>query len=100
MNQTLLARMRCPYCNGDLRLTRNVRSDATGTTYGIVECRCFRFPIVGGVLLLSLTKGYGGAEEDLQPYVPIQIAAIQALDRGDVDGLLAWMRKDAPLVSR
>jgi hypothetical protein len=91
--------MVCPYCGGRFRISRPVDVDDERVRYGLVECRCFAFPVVDGVLLLSLAKGYGGAEEALQPYVPLQLAAIQHLGADDVDGLRAWIRRHAPLVA-
>src|SRR5947207_2570257 len=97
MRHELLACMRCPYCNGDFTLSKCVRSDANRIQYGLIECRCFRFPIVDGVLLLSLAKGYGGAEEELQPYAPLLVAAITFLENDDVEGLEQWMSRHIPL---
>jgi hypothetical protein len=91
--------MRCPYCNGAFRVRARVVVDGDAIRYGLIECRCFTFPIIDGVLLLSLAKGYGGSEEALQPYVPIQVAAIGHLEAGDVPGLLRWIRAHAPLVA-
>jgi hypothetical protein len=65
----------------------------------LLECRCFIFPVVDGVLLLSLAKGYGGAEEALQPYVPLRAAAIEYLQRDDVAGLQSWIRRHIPLAA-
>jgi Methyltransferase domain len=42
-------------------------------------------------------KGYGGAEEELQPYAPLQAAAIKYLQRNDVSGLRAWISRHLPL---
>jgi hypothetical protein len=98
MNRSLIPDLVCPYCNGKFSVACNVESTVTRLNYGILECRCFRFPVVDGVLLLSLSKGYGGAEESLQPYVPLQVAAIRYLEAGDLNGLWAWMRRHLPLV--
>lgn len=87
MERALLRDLVCPYCNGSFTVANGVETDADRLRYALVECRCFKFPIVDGVLLLSLTKAYGGAEEELQPYVPLQIAAIEFLGRGDARGL-------------
>jgi SAM-dependent methyltransferase len=73
------------------------RGDAERIQYGLLACRCFEFPIVDGIPLLSLAKGYGGAEEELQPYVPLQVAAIIHLQRKDVKGLRAWIARHIPL---
>jgi hypothetical protein len=96
----LLEQMVCPYCGGDFRIRRSVDGDDTRLRYGLVACRCFVFPVVDGILLLSLAKGYGGAEEALQPYVPLQVAAVTSLERGDVAGLQGWMRRHAPLAAQ
>jgi len=95
----LLEQMRCPYCGGGFHVRRTAARQADRLTYGLVECRCFAFPVVDGILLLSLGKAYGGAEEALQPYVPLQAAAVQHLERDDVEGLLAWMRRHAPFAA-
>src|SRR5436305_535759 len=91
--------MVCPYCGGPFTVTRPVDADDERVRYGLVECRCFAFPVVDGVLLLSLAKGYGGAEEALQPLVPLQVAAIRHLEADDVDGLRSWIRRHAPLAA-
>lgn len=91
--------MICPYCGGQFRISRTISRDDERLLFGLVECRCFTFPIIDGILLLSLAKGYGGAEEALQPYVPLQAAAIEYLERDDVRGLKAWIRRHAALVA-
>lgn len=90
----------CPYTGGPLRLAGGAIGDGDRIDFGLVRSESFDFPIVGGVLLLGLGKGYGGHEEGLAPYVPIQAAAIEHLGRGDVEGLLRWLRRHAPLVHR
>jgi SAM-dependent methyltransferase/uncharacterized protein YbaR (Trm112 family) len=95
----LLPLLRCPYCGGAMHLKREVESDVERIRYGLLACRCFEFPIVDGVPLLSLAKGYGGAEEELQPYVPLQVAAINHLQRNDVSGLRAWITRHLPLAA-
>lgn len=99
MDEQLLRLMRCPYCDGELAVSRRVRGDGNRLLYGLIDCRCFSFPVVAGILLLSLAKGYGGAEEELQPYVPLQVAAVEFLERDDVAGLLRWIDVHAPFVS-
>lgn len=99
MDRKLLADMNCPYCAGTYKIARECQGDDQHIRYGLIECRCFQFPVVDGVLLLSLNKGYGGAEEVLQPYVPMQMAAIQYLQKDDVAGLLDWMRRHVPLAA-
>jgi SAM-dependent methyltransferase/uncharacterized protein YbaR (Trm112 family) len=91
--------LQCPYCGGAMQLTREVEADAERIRYGLLACRCFEFPIVDGIPLLSLAKGYGGAEEALQPYVPLQVAAIKHLQRNDVAGLRAWIARHLPLAA-
>jgi hypothetical protein len=95
MRLDLLDQMRCPYCGGALRASG--ADDGGRLEYGLLRCECFEFPVIAGIPLLSLTKGYGGAEEDLVPQVPLQVAAIDHLRRGDVAGLHAWMGRHAPL---
>lgn len=99
MQRKLISELRCPYCNGGMRLAREVAGDAERLHYGLLACRCFEFPVVDGILLLSLAKGYGGAEEELQPYVPLQVAAIRHLQKDDVNGLKAWIKRHLPLAS-
>ena len=99
MERKLIADMHCPYCAGAFTVSHECEADAARIRYGLLDCRCFQFPIVDGVLLLSLNKGYGGAEEALQPYVPLQVAAIQHLKANDVAGLKAWIGKHIPLAA-
>src|SRR5437867_3640024 len=91
--------MVCPYCGGRFRVRRRVWQDDDRLHFGLVECRCFVFPVVDGILLLSLAKGYGGAEEALQPYGPLQVAAVRHLESDDVAGLRGWMRRHMPLAA-
>lgn len=82
-----------------MHVSKDVAGDAEQLKYGLLRCRCFEFPVVDGVLLLSLAKGYGGAEEELQPYVPLQVASIEHLRRGDIAGLRSWIRRYLPLAA-
>jgi hypothetical protein len=68
--------------------------------WALLRCRCFEFPIVDGVLLLSLAKGYGGSEEVLAPYMPLQVAAIQYLRANNLPGLRRWIERHIPLLHR
>ena len=99
MLRDLLPLLRCPYCGGAMRLKNEVEADLERVRYGLLACRCFEFPIVDGIPLLSLAKGYGGAEEELQPYVPLQVAAINHLQRNDINGLRIWIRRHLPLAN-
>ena len=99
MKRALLEIMQCPYCNGRFDISLEVEGDTERVTYGLLRCRCFEFPILDGILLLSLAKGYGGPEEDIQPYVALQVAAITYLQKRDVAGLRAWIRKHVPLAA-
>jgi ubiquinone/menaquinone biosynthesis C-methylase UbiE/uncharacterized protein YbaR (Trm112 family) len=99
MKRALLDSMQCPYCGGRFEVSSEVEGDTERLTFGLLRCRCFEFPVVDGIALLSLSKGYGGPEEDIQPYVPLQIAAITHLQKRDVAGLRAWMRKHMPLAA-
>lgn len=98
MDSSLIAEMVCPYCGSGLQVSKSVVQQGGRLQYGLVQCQCFVFPVVNGVLLLSLFKGYGGAEEAMQPYVPLQVAALRYLEREDVDGLKAWIRRHMPLI--
>ncbi len=99
MDKHLIAELSCPYCGGGFRIARECRTTAGRVNYGLLECRCFAFPVVDGVLLLSLAKGYGGAEEELQPYTPLLAAAVEHLGRDDIDGLQRWIRRHLPLAA-
>jgi SAM-dependent methyltransferase/uncharacterized protein YbaR (Trm112 family) len=99
MLRDLLPLLRCPYCGGAMRLKNEVEADLERVRYGLLACRCFEFPIVDGIPLLSLAKGYGGAEEELQPYVPLQVAAINHLQHNDINGLRIWIRRHLPLAN-
>jgi hypothetical protein len=102
MRRELVERMKCPYCLGNFDITHQIEEgEAAGRIkWGLLRCRCFEFPIVDGVLLLSLAKGYGGSEEVLAPYVPLQVAAIEYIRAGDVTGLRRWIDKHIPLLHR
>ena len=98
MRRDLIDELRCPYCNGSFTLIGP--PDEGSVEYGLLECRCFQFPIVGGILLLSLAKGYGIAEDRVLPYAPLQVAAVTHLQKGDVAGLRAWIDEHVPMVGR
>ncbi len=99
MKRALLEAMQCPYCGGRFEIASEVEGDTERLSFGLLRCRCFEFPVIDGILLLSLAKGYGGPEEDIQPYVPLQVAAIGFLHKRDIAGLRAWMRKHMPLAA-
>jgi hypothetical protein len=69
-------------------------------TYGLIECIYFEFPIVDGVLLLSLTKGYGGSEDILISYESFLAASITYIKADDLQGLQLWIEKNAPAVGQ
>ncbi len=101
MRHDLVDRMKCPYCLGSFSITHQVdEGEPDRIKWALLRCRCFEFPIVDGVLLLSLAKGYGGSEEVLAPYVPLQVAAIEYLRAGDVAGLRRWIARHIPLLHR
>lgn len=89
----------CPYCGGTFTITAEVEATAERVNWGLIECRCFEFPIIDGVLLLSLSKGAGGPEDELFPYAPLQVASIEFLKKNDVAGLRAWITKHIPSVA-
>jgi uncharacterized protein YbaR (Trm112 family) len=99
MLRDLLLSLRCPYCGGAMHLSREVEADVERIRYGLLACRCFEFPIVDGIPLLSLAAGFGGAQDELQPYVALQIAAIKHLQRNDVNGLRTWIARHMPLAA-
>ena len=49
---------------------------------------------------MSLAKGYGGTEEALQPYTPLQVAPLEFLDAGDIEGLRRWIDRHIPLLAQ
>jgi SAM-dependent methyltransferase len=100
MNRHLLSQLFCPYCGAALRLKRELAGSATRLQYGLIECRCFTFPVIEGIPLLSLAKGYGGAEETQQPYVPLQAAAVKFMQRDDLPGFKNWLARHLPLAAR
>ncbi|WP_405179233.1 methyltransferase domain-containing protein [Nocardia sp. NBC_01377] len=100
MRAATIEHLVCPYTGGPLVLDTVAARSGDDIDYGLVRGESFEFPIVAGVLLLGLGKGYGGHEEALAPYVPIQAAAVDYLRRGDVEGLLRWLRAHSPLVHR
>lgn len=99
MQRRVLAGMVCPYCNGPFTVVAGETGTDRRIDWGLVRCRCFEFPIIDGVLLLSLAKGYGGPEDELHPYVPLQVAAIKFLQAKDIDALRAWIAQHSPEVA-
>lgn len=97
MKREVIGRMKCPYCLGRFRAEHQVGDDQS-IRWGLLRCRCFEFPVVDGVLLLGLVKSYGGSEEVLAPYVPLQVAAIKHLRANDVPGLRRWIARHVPLL--
>ncbi len=100
MKRELVDQMRCPYCLGHFTIAQEHGEDGDRIKWGLLRCRCFEFPVVDGVLLLSLVKGYGGSEETLAPYVPLQVAAIEYIREGDIAGLQRWISRHLPLLHR
>jgi SAM-dependent methyltransferase len=98
MRRAFIDKLQCPYCLSSFSVTCALSGDNREVRYGLIKCSCFEFPIVNGVLLLGIVKGYGGAEEAIQPYVPLQVAAILFLRNRDLNGLAKWMQRHTPLV--
>src|SRR2546423_78744 len=40
--------MSCPYCGAGFRIRRTVSREQDRLEYGLIECRCFVFPVVDG----------------------------------------------------
>ncbi len=99
MKRSVVRDLVCPYCGGAFNVAAEVVATDERIEWGLIECRCFEFPIVDGVLLLSLAKGYGGPEDELNPYVPLLVAAIDYLRSSDVAGLKAWIGRHLPEVA-
>lgn len=97
MKKSTIEQLHCPYCLERFALTKEISGDVERVEYGLVKCGCFEFPIVEGILMLSLTKGYGGAEEGLLPYVALQTAAIALMKTSDLPALRSWIQSFAPL---
>jgi hypothetical protein len=101
MRRELISQMVCPYCLGRFSVTHSMEESGEGRiNWALLRCRCFEFPVVDGVLLLSLAKGYGGSEEVLAPYVPLQVAAFEYLRADDLAGLRGWIERHVPLLHR
>jgi SAM-dependent methyltransferase len=100
MKYDLIGQLRCPYCTGKFSLVKDLKSCGDRVVFGMVECNCFEFPIVDGVLLLSLTKGYGGSEDILIPYESFLAASITHIKAGDLEGLQVWIEKNAPAIGQ
>lgn len=99
MKYDLIEKMCCPYCTGSYKLVKNLKQTGNRINYGLVECNCFEFPIVDSVLLLSLTKGYGGSEDDLFPYEAFLAAAITYIKQDDLAGLQGWIEEKIPALA-
>ncbi len=100
MQRELISQMVCPYCLGRFSVTHSMEESAGRIKWALLRCRCFEFPVVDGVLLLSLFKGYGGSEDVLAPYVPLQVAAFEYLRADDLAGLRRWIERHVPLLHR
>ena len=98
MKRALICELRCPYCGGGFEIASESQADAERLRYGLLRCRCFEFPVVDGILLLSLANASGGLEP-LQPYVALLAAAVMHLQKNDVAGLRDWMRRHMPLAA-
>jgi SAM-dependent methyltransferase len=99
MREELIAKLVCPYCLEKYELASGAVVKNGRVTYGVLSCGCFDFPIVDSVLMLGLTTGFGGAQEHVQPYTPLQAAALHYLKSGDVAGLRGWIKKNIPLIT-
>src|ERR1700730_13976176 len=100
MRRELVDQMKCPYCLGHFSVAHEHEQAGGHIKWALLRCRCFEFPVVDGVLLLSLVKGYGGSEEPLAPYGPLQVAAIEYIRAGDIAGLRRWIARHIPLIHR
>lgn len=100
MKLSTITELRCPYTGSEMTVSHAVETEADELKYGLVRSESFEFPVVDGVLLLSLAKNYGGPEDVLTPHAALQIAAIEHLRAGDVDGLKEWIARHAPIVAK
>jgi SAM-dependent methyltransferase/uncharacterized protein YbaR (Trm112 family) len=41
--------LRCPYCHNDLKFTSVPQPDQNVNSYGILECGCYKYPVIDGV---------------------------------------------------
>lgn len=82
--ETWLDCLRCPDCLGAFALTP-AEGSSSRHEYGILQCRCFRYPIVDGVPILLKKKiglfGFGGSFESEGPAVE-EIVALVAQGQG------------------
>ncbi|WP_186827153.1 methyltransferase domain-containing protein [Shimia ponticola] len=90
--------MTCPACGTGFAV-KPVETDADALKWGLLGCDCFDYPVIDGVALLSLSKGYGGAEERFQPYQALLSAGVHYLERRDVGGLKRWVRRHIPVLA-
>jgi uncharacterized protein YbaR (Trm112 family) len=99
MKRALIEQLQCPYCGGGFVVSTEVEGDAERLIYGLLRCRCFEFPVVDGILMLSLVKDFRGPKDDLDAYVPLQVAAITYLQKKDAVSLRTWIRRHLPLAA-
>lgn len=81
----LLDIMRCPDCRGRLACSPSGARELDVTGYGILQCQCFRYPVVDGVAIVLKGHvgqlGVGGQFESKGPNVE-EIARLVSAGRG------------------
>jgi len=82
-----IAVLRCPYCGGHVRLAGDLfqQRDRDEITSGILACHCARFPIVGGIAVMTVEGVADPAREQVEAGAPAD--AVRTMFAGGDDAL-------------
>src|SRR5690606_1066625 len=54
---TFISELHCPYCGSDLELRSAPGPRGPESGYGIIECGCYKYPLVDGIVILRQMSG-------------------------------------------
>lgn len=83
MRSSFLSTLHCPYCGSTLERIlqlpeRGLPSHEAAMEYGILQCGCSHYPVVGGILILQQVEGLDSVVSSIKRH-EIELALLQAL---------------------
>lgn len=87
IRRTFLEQIHCPYCGSGLRVERELCVREEEILYGIVQCSCYRYPIIDGILILRQTSQAANTTDQ----------AVVLLEAEDTNGAFRFLIESSPV---